>query len=674
MVGEQPPPDEFGFVSSGLPEGARLGSSVAVGSASIVVGVLNNGTGDTLFFGDRGSFPVQGTSLQPRARSDNDQLGTSVAMSGDRIVAGAPGGASNAGIVYVFDGPFDPLLGNRVEAARLTASDGAFGDQFGHSVAVDGDTAVVGARWDDDHGDRSGSAYIFVRSSGIWSEQEKLTPSDAGQAYDFGTSVSISGDTIVVGAPGASSGIPSKEAGAAYVFTRTGTDWTEQQKLELENPQRLGRFGDAVDIDGDTVVLGAKREDSGMGGAYFYIRDGAMWTLQARVIADDGGDQIEFGNAVAVSGDRAVIGAHWWEDTHRNSGAAYIFSRSGTAWTKVLRLLGEPEELSDFGASVDIKGSDVLVGAPGATDKSSGLKTGEAYLSIGVATKATVADKKPVEPLNRYIAYQADGGSDPAADSVTFPRNLYAPFSAELIAGVLDEGGTDGLAGAEFAIGVEASGSGSFYEVEATFTETGIDARAVTHEGPAGDPVSFDGATLLYVAVEHDGTDLILSARPRGSGSFTELARVADPASDLQPRLRVAGVPPGAKIGFDEPVLVNGEPPDDTARATEFLYQALELQLTAAAELDAQGDDPGTPLRDSQDRLADAVALLDTLRTAAKKAKKGPKPAWKQARRAAKKVRKALKKLGQGRPARVVDKQVQKAIKAELKALGALSP
>ena len=190
------------------------------------------------------------------------------------------------------------------EIVKLTASDAAAGDWFGRYVAVSGATVVVGAPNDDDNGSNSGSAYVFVRSGISWSQQAKLTASDAAAFDFFGVSVAISGDTAVVGANfDDGKGVDS---GSAYVFVRSGTTWTEQAKLTASDAAALDQFGIEVSISGDTAVVGAFSDDdsgSRSGSAYVFVHSGATWTEQAKLTASDAAIDDRFGRSVSVSGD-----------------------------------------------------------------------------------------------------------------------------------------------------------------------------------------------------------------------------------------------------------------------------------------------------------------------------------------------------------------------------------
>jgi len=268
---------------------------------------------------------------------------------------------------------------------KITALDAALGDRFGISVAVSGDTAVVGAEGDDDGGGNSGSVYVFTRSGNTWSQQAKLTASDAAAADFFGNSVAVSGDTIIVGAlRDEDAGI---ESGSAYVFTRSGTTWTEQQKLTASDAAAFDFFGNSVAVSGDTIIVGAIADDSGS--AYVFTRSGTTWTEQQKLTASDAAGGDEFGASVAVSGDTAVVGANADADAGTDSGSAYVFTRSGTTWTEQQKLTASDAASGDFfGASVAVLGDTAVVGASG----DDGL-SGSAYVFTRSGTTWTEQQK-----------------------------------------------------------------------------------------------------------------------------------------------------------------------------------------------------------------------------------------------------------------------------------------
>jgi len=244
----------------------------------------------------------------------NELFGVSVAISGDTAIAGAYGDDDTRGSAYVFTRSGSTWT----QQQKLTASDGESGDLFGRAVAISGDTAIVGVYGDDDRGANSGSAYVFTRSGGTWTQQAKLTASDGAAGDYFGSSVALSGDTVVAGA-----GSDDSHRGSAYVFTRSGSTWTQQAKLTASDGVGGDQLGYSVALSGDVAIAGAFADDSYRGSAYVFTRSGSTWTQQAKLIADDGITSDMFGHAAAISGDSIIVGAPY-DDSYR--GSAYIFT------------------------------------------------------------------------------------------------------------------------------------------------------------------------------------------------------------------------------------------------------------------------------------------------------------------------------------------------------------
>ncbi|MGH9840106.1 MAG: hypothetical protein ACREEM_15085 [Blastocatellia bacterium] len=265
----------------------------------------------------------------------------------------------------------DPIL---TQQRKLTAADGAAGDQFGLSVALSGDTAVIGAPRDDVAGADQGSAYVFVRSGAVWTLQQKLTASDGAAGDRFGVSVALSGDTVVLGA-NTDDNDANVNQGSAYVFTRSFTNggalWTQQQKLIANDGAADDDFGFSVALSGDAVVVGAPSNDTGTnvdrGSAYVFTRNGAAWTQQQKLIANDGVTGDVFGLSVALSGETVVVGASNDDNgANADQGSAYVFTRSGAAWTQQQKLTANDGAAIDvFGFSVSLSGDTLVVGAEG---------------------------------------------------------------------------------------------------------------------------------------------------------------------------------------------------------------------------------------------------------------------------------------------------------------------
>jgi hypothetical protein len=312
-----------------------------------------------------------------------DQFGLFVALDGDTAIVGAPmdddnGPGSGSAYVFVRSG------GMWREQAKLLASDGQGLDRFGVSVAVTGDTVIVGA--DDGGGFGTGSAYVFVRSGGTWTEQAKLLASDGSPGDAFGFGVAASGDRALVGAWAAEDpDRPGFTYGAAYVFERSGTTWTEQAKLLASDGESSDLFGASVALSGETAVVGAAAVDNNrvqnVGAAYVFVGDGGTWTEEAKLLASDGTQGDNLGASVTVTGDTVVAGAPRDDEINIHAGSAYVFVRSGNAWTEEAKLLASDGSFSDlFGWSVAVSGDTVVAGAPG--DDANGFRSGSAYVFV----------------------------------------------------------------------------------------------------------------------------------------------------------------------------------------------------------------------------------------------------------------------------------------------------
>jgi len=353
-----------------------FGFSVAIDGDTAVVGTPYDDVGANPDQGSAYVFTRSGTTWSQQAQlnaadgATNDRFGYSVAIDGDTAVMGAPyddvGANPDQGSAYVFTRTGTTWS----QQQKLTASDGVATDFFGCSVALSGETAVVGARYDDVGATvDQGSAYVFTRSGTTWSEQQRLTAADGAAADGAGCSVAISGDTAVVGAEGDDVGVAT-DMGTAYVFVRSGTTWSEQQKLTAGDGAAGDTFGSRVAVSGDTAVVGALFDDVGansnQGSACVFVRSGTTWSEQQKLTAADGEADDWFGNSVALSGDTAVVAAYS-DDVGANAdqGSAYVFDRSGTTWSQRQRLTAVDGTAGDtFGFSVALSGDTVAVGAP----------------------------------------------------------------------------------------------------------------------------------------------------------------------------------------------------------------------------------------------------------------------------------------------------------------------
>jgi hypothetical protein len=364
--------------------GDRFGESVSVSGDTLVVGADqddDNGeaSGSVYVYVRSDGVWTEQQKITADDGAEDDYFGVSVSISDDTLVVGAQsdddkGNSSGSAYVYVRSG------GVWTEQQKITADDGAAGDNFGRRVSISGDTVVVGANNDDDLGNNSGSVYVYVRSGGVWTEQQKLTADDGAAGDEFGHDVSISGDTLVVGTPEDEDN--GTRSGSAYVYVRSGGVWTEQQKITADDGAAGDYFGRSVSISDDTLVVGAHADDdkgSDSGSAYVYVRSDGVWTEQQKITADDGAGGDDFGVSVSISGDTLVVGAHQTDDKGLQSGSAYVYVRSGGGWTEQQKITANDGATNDeFGRCVSISDDTVVVGAREDDDK--GSASGSAYV------------------------------------------------------------------------------------------------------------------------------------------------------------------------------------------------------------------------------------------------------------------------------------------------------
>ena len=316
-------------------------------------------------------------------------------------------GAAHSGICQ------SPKVKSTPTQTKLVASDRSDGDKFGYSVAIDGDTAIVGAYLDDrdasggDSKVASGSAYIFTRTGGVWSQQAKIVASDRTFITFFGHSVAIDGDTAIVGAysesRNADGAISKTDAGAAYIFTRTGDVWSQQAKIVASDRSENDNFGYSVAIDGDTTIVGAYNEEhdvsggaskNNAGSAYIFTRTGGVWSQQTKIVASDRESNDNFGYSVAIDGDTTIVGAQ--NEDHdvsggaskNNAGSAYIFTRTGGVWSQQAKIVASDRESNDnFGYSVSVDGDTTIVGAQNEDHDVSGGDSKVASGSVYIFTR-----------------------------------------------------------------------------------------------------------------------------------------------------------------------------------------------------------------------------------------------------------------------------------------------
>ena len=322
--------------------------------------------------------------LQKLTASDADarnHFGQFVSISGDVLVVGAhldSDHGAESGSAYVFERDAEGVWS---QVQKLTASDAAFSDQFGAAVSVSGDTIIVGASDDDDLGSASGSVYVFERGpDGSWPEVQKINASDGAPADRFGISVSISGERLIVGAY-LDDVFGLVDAGAAYIFERDAAGmWIEAQRVFASDPEVSNFFGTVVSMSAERAVIGTPFDGLNAGSAYLFERDATgTWLEIEKLTASDAANSDRFATSVSISGEKLVVGAPSDDDGGNGSGAAYVYERDASgSWREVQKIRSADNAPADaFGISVAVDGNHLVAGAH--LDDDAGLNSGSAY-------------------------------------------------------------------------------------------------------------------------------------------------------------------------------------------------------------------------------------------------------------------------------------------------------
>lgn len=353
-----------------------------------------------------------GTGGGQSGLADHDGFGFCVAVDGDTAAVGAlsengPAGEAQ-GSVYVFvrEGPAWKLQ------AHLRHDPADAGDGFGSSVALDGDTLAVGAFFQAGPGGIwQGAVYVFTRTGTTWTQQARLIADDGGADEQLGSSLSLDGDTLVAGAWGYIGEVGFR-AGAAYVFVRDGDTWTQQARLVREGAAASDVFGHDVSVSGNTIAVGASGYDGPAGAnqglVQVFVRDGTNWSLQQQISPQESRRRQYFGKALALKGDTLAVGGYGDDGpAGRQQGAAWVFERTGQVWSQTARILPEDPQAGDqFGWSMDLEARWLLVGAP----ESGSLRPGSAYLFYRGADGWNQAAKLVARPAGSEERFGMDVG------------------------------------------------------------------------------------------------------------------------------------------------------------------------------------------------------------------------------------------------------------------------
>ncbi len=376
-------------------------------------------SGSAYVFIRTGSTWTQQAKLHGSDEAAGDAFGWCTAIEGDTAFIGAAGDSFLRGSVYVFTRTGSTWT----EQAKLVATDGAAGDQFGYCISLSGDTALIGANCDDDKGFDSGSAYVFTRTDTTWIQQTKLLAPDGATLDSFGGEVGISGDTALIGS--CFDDDNGFDSGSAYVFIRTGTTWVEEMKLLASDGAPSDYFSAyAVSLFNDTALIGALGDDDNgadSGSVYVFTRAGAIWTEQTKLLPVDGAAGDYFGESVSLSNDTVLIGSGGDDDNGGGSGSAYVFIHTNATWTQEAKLHASDGSAGDvFGWVVTLEENTAIIGAY--HDDDNGVDSGSAYVFVR-GNEPPVADFSwtPQNPqINQPITFDASTSYDPDGTITAF--------------------------------------------------------------------------------------------------------------------------------------------------------------------------------------------------------------------------------------------------------------
>ena len=521
---------------------------------------------------------AQMTYLKASNTDAGDSFGKSVSISGDTMVIGASSESSNAsgvngdqsnnlrnnsGAVYVFV----RTEGSWIQQAYLKASNPSDRDFFGDSVSISGETLVVGSvgessnavgvngNQNNNTASSSGAAYVFVRNGATWSQQAYLKASNTGEQDRFGVSVSISQNVLVVGAfheesnalgvNGNQSDNSASNSGAAYVFNRNGTTWSQQAYLKASNTDTDDNFGQSVSISGDTLVIGSEDDSNATGvngnhadnsadragAAYVFVRSGDNWSQQAYLKASNTEIDDWFGYSVSISGDSLVVGSfnessnatgvngNQSNNSYTASGAAYVFIRNGTTWSQQAYLkASNTDPIDRFGTSVSLSGENLLIGAKNERSNATGVNGNQSDNSSSTSGAAYLFVRNGNSwSQQAYLKASNTGAGDNFGDSVSISGTtmviggLYENSSASGVDSDQDDNSA-GNAGAAYVFDLA-------YTVGGNLTNL-VSDNSVTVQNNLGnnlilnDNGSFDFSTALFAGSSYSVTVLNQPTNP----------------------------------------------------------------------------------------------------------------------------------------------------------------
>lgn len=515
--------------------GDSFGNVVGVSGSVAVVGAPNDadpngrtedgyGAGSAFVYETSADGWVRTAKLAPDDGDPGDLFGLSVAVSGETIFVGAPSDVRpddrQTGSVYVFE----RSDGNWTQRNKLLPDDASDGANFGASVALEGETAVVGSPFEEDsYGDFSGAVYAFEREGGRWNQRRKILPGDDGSGGRFGNSVALAGDTALVGE------LNYAGLGSAHVLERTDGQWTYQESLRPGNSSESDRFGYSVSVSDDTALVSARKEPGPegeeSGATYVFGRGTDGWTREAKLTPTFSGGW--FGTAMDIEGDTALVGTAL-------TGQLYVFRRSDDGWRKRNRIIGdETEPPAEFGGSVALSEGTAFVGGANQVESSDKRKGIAFVYEENLAPTASAGSDLTVEE-GTEVTLDATGSTDPDDDSLNYEWTQVSGPSVSV-----EDAATTTFTAPEvdeetllyFEVAVD---DGSVTETDRmTVTVTDSNASPSADAGPdrtvrAGTTVTLDatgstdpdGDSLSYAWTQSKGPSVTLSGSDTAEPSF----------------------------------------------------------------------------------------------------------------------------------------------------------
>jgi hypothetical protein len=576
-----------------LTTGVDSGQSVSISGATAVVGVPgdNSGAGDVYVYTLSGTTWTQQTVLTASDATAGDNFGASVSINGTSIAVGAPGRGSAQGAVYTFT--FDGSNWNQ-NATILTNATGAAGDKLGASVSVQNFTVAAGSPFATVTANAAAGLVIIFDSpdSGTTWNPVNLhaNPGHLAPNNHFGTSVSLSSGSVLIGAPNETQG-PAANSGAAYVFLNTAGIWTQQARLQ-PGPSAGALFGTSVSLNVDTAAMGAPGTTNGT--AYVFMRTAGVWSAGTALTASDAASGDAFGASVAVSGTGLVVGAPLANGAGAGSGKAYEFTSTLGVFAQTDALVATNNAAGDnFGASISLDAGYALVGAPLAS-VSTGTGNGAAYVfapapaSIPTTTAITSITPEPSNIGQSYtvnVTVTANVGVGIPTGSVNIDDNLGNNCSAPLD---LTGAGSCVLANSSagtLTINANYPGEGAFIGSGTTAPHTVVGNHIVFM--PTVMPNVLQDDQLSGVTVEvHDGSDTLVT-----SDNATQVTvSIVDPCGGANP------------IVFGTVVVTGG-----IADFTDVGPRFYTLTTGGALQLNATSDTSGNATSGTFDVVANAV-------------------------------------------------------------------